>query len=347
MRGREDMILCVDVDRLRIALVALGRGVPLGGQALGLARLLEHAPTLGEDRLRLGSTVAGGGHRVAIAFELGEGVLPLLERRLRLLDGLLGDLELSRIPVTARVQVVEGPIQLLAGAARAAVGAADRGLEAIAQRSLVTRQVAQLEMADRGGRAEEALGRDPGQLGHHLVGQVRIGDRLAVIVEADRPLRAGEGLLERADLLAVQLVLFEVDGDDRSRLRRRTPRPQCLDLRGGARRPAGQCELESSLDRRLAGFVRSADDGHPGREVDVELAITSEVAPRQLAEPHSETSCPARSRAPEAQRVSLLGGLDRRTSRFELGDACLEIADEGAGDGVGGREWTLGQRRDG
>ena len=56
---------------------------------------------------------------------------------------------------------------------------------------------------------------------------------------------------------------------------------------------------------------------------------------------------PGKEEAPEAQGVALLGGLDRRAGRFELGDARLEVADESAGDGVGRRERTLGQRRDG
>ena len=193
-------------------------------------------------------------------------VLALVERRLRLLDGLLGDLEPAGVPVAARAQVVERLVQLLAGAAGAAVGAADRRLEAIPQRALVARQVAQLEVVDRRGRAEEALGRDPGQLGHHLVGEGRVGDRLALVLEADRPLRAGERLLERADLLAVLVVLLELDGDDRAGLRRRVPRPERLELAGRARHPSGQGQLEGSLDGRLAGLVGSADDGQAGRE---------------------------------------------------------------------------------
>ena len=44
---------------------------------------------------------------------------------------------------------------------------------------------------------------------------------------------------------------------------------------------------------------------------------------------------PGKEQAPEAQGVALLGGLDRRAGRFELGDARFEVADEGAGDGVG------------
>ncbi len=290
MGGGQRLDLDVDLDRLLVALVALGGGVALGGDPFGLARLVEHAPSLGEDPVGLGPAIARGGHRVAIPFELGQRELALLERHLRLLDGLFGDLELARVAVTAGVQVVERPVELPACPARAAVGAADRGLETVAQRALVARQVAQLEMADRGSRPEEALGRDPGQFGHDLVGEVRVGDRLALVVEADGPLVPGEGLLERADLLAVLVVLLELDGDDRAGLRWRSPGPEGLDLCRGARRSAGQGELEGSLDRRLAGLVGTTDDGHARGEVDVELAIAPEVLPGQLADPHRETS---------------------------------------------------------
>src|SRR5688572_29050989 len=110
-------------------------------------------------------------------------------------------------------------------------------------------------MADRGCRSEEALGRDAGQFGHDLVGEVRVSDRLALVIEADRPLVPGEGLLQRADLLAVLVVLLELDGDDRAGLRWRSPGSEGFDLRRGARRPAREGELERSLDRRLAGLV--------------------------------------------------------------------------------------------
>src|SRR4029079_11791094 len=47
---------------------------------------------------------------------------------------------------------------------------------------------------------------------------------LALVLELDRPLRPGERLLEGADLLAVLLVLLELDRDDRASLGRRAPR---------------------------------------------------------------------------------------------------------------------------
>src|SRR6185295_1053719 len=98
-----------------------------------------------------------------------------------------------------------------------------------------------------------------------------------------------EGLLKRADLLAVLVVLLELDGDDRAGLGRRSPWPEGFDLSRGARCPAGQGELERSLDRRLAGLVGATDDRDARREVDVEFSIAPEVLPGQLADPHRET----------------------------------------------------------
>ena len=286
------------------------------------------------------------GHRVTVAFELGERQLALVECRLSLRDRLLGDLEPARVPVAAGAQVMERPVELLARAARSAVGAADRGLEAIAQRAVVARQVAQLEMVDRRCRAEEALGRDAGQLGHDLVGEGRVGDRLAVVVEPDGALRAGERLLERADLLAVVLVLLELEGDDRAGLRRRAPRPQRLELGGRARRPPRQGQLERALDGALARFVRAADDRQAGREVDVEGPVAPEVASVQPADPHSETSRPASSSRPSrsVSRASAASSAAPDVSSSAI--RRLQVADERPGDRVGRGQRPVGQRRD-
>ena len=341
--GGEGQDLGIHLDRLRVPLVPLGRGIALGGDAFGLARLVEHAPSLGKDRIGLGTAVAGGRHRVAVAFELGEGGFALFERQPGLLDGLLGDLELARVAVAAGVQVVERPVELLARPARAAVSATDRGLKAVAEGALVARQVAQLEVTDRRGRPEETLGRDPGQLGHDLVGEVRVGDRLALVLEADRPLAPGEGLLERADLLAVLVVLLELDGDDRAGFRGSSPWPERLDLRRGARRAAGQGQLECTLDRRLACLVGAADDGHTWGEVDVELAITTEIPPGHACGPSQGDLVSGEEQSPETKGVTLLCRFGDRAGGFEVGDPRLEVADEGTGDRVGRRERTVGQ----
>ena len=127
-----------------------------------------------------------------------EGQLALLDRRSGGGDGPLGDLESAGVLVALGGQVVERLLEALPGPAGPAVGAADARLEAIAQGGLVAREVAQLVVPDRGGRSEEGLGRDAGQLGQDLVGEGRVGDRLALVDEGDRALRAGERLLERA-----------------------------------------------------------------------------------------------------------------------------------------------------
>ena len=93
-----------DLDRLAEALVALLGGVALGDEALGLAGLLEHAPALGQGGLGLGPPVARAGQRVAVALELREGRLALLDRGLGLVDRLLGDLEPARVLVAPGVR---------------------------------------------------------------------------------------------------------------------------------------------------------------------------------------------------------------------------------------------------
>ena len=198
MAGRDAASSVVDRDGPREAVVAFLGGVAFGADALGLASLFEEAPALGQRGLGIGPTVAGARQGVPVTLELGERDLALIEGGLGLLDDLLGDLEPAGVAVAPGGQVVERLVELLAGAARAPVGAADRCLETVAQRALVAGQVAQLEVVDRGGRAEEALGREAGELGHDLVGEGRVGDRLAVPGELDRAARAGEGLLEGA-----------------------------------------------------------------------------------------------------------------------------------------------------
>src|SRR4029079_15824995 len=100
-----------------------------------------------------------------------------------------------------------------------------------------------------GGRPEEAFGRDAGQLGQHLVGEGRVRDRLPVVVEPDRALATGEGLLDGADLAAVLIVLLELDRDDRSGRGRRIPWAKRFDLGGPARVPGGGGRRASARDR--------------------------------------------------------------------------------------------------
>ena len=139
-----------DVDRLAVALVALLGGVALGGRA---AR--PGAPSRARRRSAraasgLGAALAGARQRVAVALELGERQSrPARATRCAWATACLGDLEPAGVLVALRRQVVERPLELALGPARAAVGAADRGLEAVA------------EGAPRRGRGRPARGGGP------------------------------------------------------------------------------------------------------------------------------------------------------------------------------------------
>ena len=212
-------------------------GVALGGEALGLARLLEHAPAFGQGGLGLGPALAGAGQRVAVALELGEGQLALLDRCAGLGDGVLGDLEAAGVLVALRRQVVERPVELLLGAARSAVRAADAtpGAGRASALSSRARSLSSWWRTDAVERKNASVGMP---VSSAMTWSARVGSviDLAVVVELDRALRAGERLLEGAGLPAVLLVLLELDGDHRPGLRRRVPRPERLEVGGGARR---------------------------------------------------------------------------------------------------------------
>ena len=188
---------------------------------------------------------------------------------------------------------------------------------------------------DGRGRAEETLGRDAGELGHDLVGERRIGDRLAVVVEADRALGAGVGLLEGADLLAVLLVLLELDGDDRARVGRARPRPEASS--SAAVLVARRVRASSSARWivRLAGLVRAAQR----RSIRARRSI-SNVRYRRKSRPLSLRILTARPRDRRAAAGRAGARPAARRPRpstpigLELRDPRLEVADERPGDRV-------------
>ena len=186
--------LVADRDRRAVALVAVLGGVALDGQSLRLAGLLEHRASLEQRGLGLGAVVARDGERVAVVLQALERVLARLQLGGRLRDRVLGDLEPARVLDAPRLEVVDRALELALGAAGAAVGAADRGLEPVAQGALVALEAGELVVADGGRRAEEALRRDARDRGELLVGARRVGDRVAAELEADRALRAAERL---------------------------------------------------------------------------------------------------------------------------------------------------------
>src|SRR4029079_18783954 len=131
-------------------------------------------------------------------------------------------------------------------------------------------------------------------LGAALVAEGRIGHALTVIDEVDRPLLTAEPFLECPGReAAVLFLLLEFDRDPRSRIGARVPRTERFEVSRTARDAACQGELDGALDRALAGLVRPADDRDPGGQIDVELAVSPQVADLQPADPHSETSWPA------------------------------------------------------
>ena len=282
--------LLVDLDRLPEPLVAILCGVTLAGQALGLACLLEHAPPLGEDGLGLRSSFQRARQRIAVAGELGQRQISLFEGLARLGRFGFGDLQAARVLLALGREVVERPLQLPFRTARATVATADRRLEPVAEGTLVMPEIGKLVMTHRGGRAEERLGGDARQLGQDLVGEGRVGDGLAVVVEADRAARPGKGLLELAHLRTVLVLLVEVDRDDRSGVVGGIPGAEGIQVPGSTRDPPRHGELDGPLDGRLPGLVRAADDRQARREVDGEVAVPPEVVELEPADPHSDTS---------------------------------------------------------
>ena len=267
MRALQLGDLVADRDGRAVAVVLLLGGVALGGQALGLARLLEHRPPLGEGGLGLGAVLAGHGERVAVVLETLERVLAGLEPRGGFGDGVLRHLEPTRVLDAAGLQVVERPLELALGAARPSVGAADRGLEPVAQRALVTLEPGQLVVPDRRGGAEEALGRHARDRGQLLVGSGGIGDRVAAELEAHLPLGAAERLRQPPlALLALLVLVRERQGDRGAGVGVAVPGDQPVEIGGRARDLARQRQLDRPLDRRLAGLVRAADDVEAGRQ---------------------------------------------------------------------------------
>lgn len=137
MRRGQRVELGGHIDGLSKALEALRGRMAFGSDALGLAGLLQQAPALGKGRFGVGPSVSCTRHGVAVAFELGERQLALLQGDRGLFDCLLSDLQPPRFAVAARVQVVECLVERLPGPTRTAVGTADRGLEPVAQGAVI------------------------------------------------------------------------------------------------------------------------------------------------------------------------------------------------------------------
>src|SRR4051812_5152358 len=231
----EDGDLVADCHRLAVAFEADLRGIALRTETLGGAGLLEHRPLLGQVSIRRRALLARADERVTVALELLEGELAGLDRRLRLRDGVLRDLETARVLGPSRIQVGEGTLQLPSRPGRAAVGAADRRLEPIAEGSVLTREVVHLVVPHRRRRSVERLGRNPGQRRELFVRERGIRRLRAIEVEPDIALRPAKRLLEMTLVDPLLVLLLEVDRNDRPRIVGRVPRPERFEVRGAAR----------------------------------------------------------------------------------------------------------------
>src|SRR5689334_10978447 len=138
-----------DVDGDAEPLVAFAGSCPFRLEALRLARLLEEAAPLGQGPLGVATPFARPGQRVAIALQLGEAGFALLDRLCGRGDLRFGDLEPARVLLALGRELAQRPLELLLGAACAAVGAADARLESVAEGRLVTGEIAQLVMTHR------------------------------------------------------------------------------------------------------------------------------------------------------------------------------------------------------
>src|SRR3954454_12630040 len=147
--------LFVQDNGLAVSLESLRRRVPIGGEPFRLARLLEDATALTEDTLRAAPALPSRRETIAVPLEQQQLGLALLNRRRRARDGFLRDLQASRVPFPAHLQVPERAVQLLLRSRRSAVRAADRRLQAIAQGGLVPCQLFQFVVSHGRGGPEE------------------------------------------------------------------------------------------------------------------------------------------------------------------------------------------------
>src|SRR6185503_17295543 len=130
------------------------------------------------------------------------------------------------------------------------------------------------------------------------VGPRRIRDRLAVGLQPDHAPVAAEGLLERALLDTVQVILLELEPDPGPLLVAGVPGAHPVHVARPRGDPPRERQLERPLDRRLARLVRPTNDGEAGGERQVQVRVTPHVAQLQAGDPHRVSSAPDRRSLP-------------------------------------------------
>ncbi len=179
MGGGQHGELLGDRHRLGVAVGPVGRGVALGAQLLGLARLLEHRLALGQ--------VCGGGRlrrfrldrRGPIRGQAGERPVGRSDEGGRPVDGRLGHPDPARIALAPILEIGQGGADRRRGSRRARIGGRDRRGQTVAHGG-VARDPGQLGVPNEGRRPEEGGAGQAGQLDEAGVHRGRIGDRGAV-----------------------------------------------------------------------------------------------------------------------------------------------------------------------
>ena len=147
-------------------------------------------------------------------------------------------------------------------------------------------------MPDRCRGTEETLVGDARELGDDLVRPGRVCVGLAVVLEGDPATPAAELLLEDAvaDVefagLLVPVLDDELDSRGGAALLAGAPGAESLELRRRSGGLAEKGQFDATLDRRLTGLVRSANDREAGRQLEVKLAVHAKVAKLQTEDPH-------------------------------------------------------------
>ena len=226
-------------------------------------------------------------------------MLELLECRLAATEGnlrprhrFLGNLEPARILVAARLEVPNGFLEPVLRPRAALVAATETGLEAVSQGPFVAVQVVQLLVADRGGRAEELLAGNPGQVGYDLRGPGGIGIGLAVERQSHPAALTAVLLLQHpreGDHAAGVLVLFldhEFEPDARALVSTGPPALELLDFDTLGGRLSEEGQFETALDGRFACLVGTPDDREARRQSDVQVAMAADPVELQAQDPH-------------------------------------------------------------
>ena len=271
--------------------VQLG-GAPVGGVALfGVGLLLQerHRPLGGlEAGAQSGQLFVDGpacvarlGQPLAVQLELVQRRLAAGHLSLEASDFGPCHLQLAGVLGALGAVAADRVLELLLGGKGAAVGAAHRLLQPVAQRALVLLQAGELLVMDAGRGAEELLGRQTRQAGHDVLDGCRVGRDDLALAQLDGAPATGEDLGDLARLA----ILLERDGH-RRRAVLGAPSAQPVELVGCRGRPPEEAHLDRPLERALAGLVGPTHDVQTRLELHRQVDVALDVLQTQSGDQH-------------------------------------------------------------